>query len=86
METEINLGEDIVYKVTNGDETYMLREPSVEEVKGFSDKEDDRTSVDSFFDLIITLGMPEDVARKMPVRKVTKLCEGILQGFKDEKK
>jgi hypothetical protein len=80
--TEIDLGDNIVFKVTYAGKEFRLREPTVREVQNFKDKEE---GADLVTELLTKLGMPKEVLEEMPVSKIKKLIDGIVGGMSEKK-
>lgn len=81
---EIDLGEDVVFKVKLSGKIYELREPTVKDVKVLQTA-GEGDSDEAILDFIISLGMPKDVANNLGLMKLQKLSKGLVSTF-DEKK
>jgi len=85
---DIDLGDAITFNVKLGSESYKLREPTAGEVKDYSAKvkevgEDD--AMRPFLDLVVSLGMPEEVAISLGVTKMAALATGLMGGLTEKK-
>lgn len=80
---DIDLGEELTFNVKVGSNSYILREPTYKDVKALqgSDVEEDV----AFINLVVGLGMPEDVAENLGVLKLKKLADGIMAPFSEKK-
>ena len=83
----IDLGEEIIFKVALGDKTYELREPSVLEMSAFKTKIDasEDTGLAEMVNLLVVIGMPKKVVENLGIQKMNKLVEGILGGVTEKK-
>lgn len=81
--TEIDLGQDLEFKVKYSGKDYLLREPTVAEIEKFKDSE--AVKKDGVIGFLAALGMPEDVVKAMPVSKLKKLVDGLVEGLSQKK-
>ncbi len=80
---DIDLGQDVSFKVTYNGSVYMLREPSVKEVMGLKDMDaQDQNAILSFMD---NLGLPVAVSEKMPISKVKRLIDTLVGAISEKK-
>jgi hypothetical protein len=80
---DIDLGQDVVFKVKYNSKEYALREPTVKETVGLKDVgADDQYAVLKF---IATLGLPLEVAEAMPLSKIKKLVETLVGAISEKK-
>ena len=84
---QIDLGPKTVYKVTMGENSYSLREPTGHDVKAFEKSLKDKkvSELDAFESFIVGLGMREDVAQNLGVTQLKKLSDGLTGGFAEKK-
>lgn len=80
---EIDLGQEIVFKVKLGANCYELREPTLRDVKKLRAQDDDEEK--AFEDFLIDLGMPKDVLENLGVFKLKKLSESLISTFNEKK-
>lgn len=81
--TEIDLGADVEFRVKYSGKEYVLREPTVQEIEKF--KDESAVQKDSVIALLARLGMPEETVKAMPVSKVKKLIDGLVEGLSQKK-
>lgn len=84
---DINLGDDIIFKVSLNGESYELREPTVKEMSEFKsnlDASEDK-GLDEMISLLVRIGMPSEVVNSLGIQKMNKLVEGILGGVTEKK-
>lgn len=81
---EIDLGEEIIFKVKLSGNVYELREPTVRDVK-ILQKAGEEESDQAVLDFIISLGMPEEIANNLGLMKLQKLSKGLVSTFEEKK-
>lgn len=81
---DIDLGNEIVFKVKLNGQTHEMREPTLKDVKNFQAGSAENAE-QGFLDFVVSLGLPLDVAENMGVTKLKKLSESLIVSF-DEKK
>lgn len=80
---DIDLGQDVVFKVSYNSSIYELREPTVGEMQGLKKKmEDDEMALIKF---LANLGLPESVGSGMPVTKIKKLVDAMVGAISEKK-
>lgn len=80
---EIDLGQDVAFKVKYNSKEYTLREPTVKETVAFRDVgNEDQYAVLKF---ISSLGLPLEVAEAMPISKIKKLIEALVGAVQEKK-
>lgn len=80
---KIDLGDEIVFDVHLNGTVHKLREPSVNDVKKLRDSEKEgHDDIDAFIDFVVRLGMPQDVAQNLGVKKLQILSEGLIGEMK----
>lgn len=84
LKHEIDLGDDVVFKVKYGGKEYELREPTVSEVSKFKEM-GEAEGKDFVLNMLEKLGMPREVAQDMPMSKLKKLVDGIVNGLTEKK-
>ncbi len=82
--TDLDLGADIEFNVKYGGKEYKLREPTVMEIETFK-TEDEGGAKGAITALLEKLGMPQGVVETMPMSKVRKLIEGLIEGMTGKK-
>ena len=84
---EIDLGKEVVIKVTVGGEMYELHEPTVDDIEVMMDvdKDDIKSSNRALQKFIVGLGMPEEVVTSLGFSKLKKLAEGLTSSFSEKK-
>jgi hypothetical protein len=80
---EIDLGQEIEFKVKMGDKVWLLREPTLKDVKHFREKSENED--DAFIDFLVKLGMPRDAAESLGILKLKKLAESLISSFNEKK-
>ena len=81
---KIELGQETSFEVEIGGKVYNLREPSVEEIDRFRDSSADQgTNIVTQF--LSTIGMPEDVVKKLPMSKARRLIDGMMDELTKKK-
>lgn len=79
---DIDLGEEVIFKVKLGAKSYELREPTLKDVKAMQKSKDQEGA---FVDLIVNLGLPKDVADNLGMLKLKKLSEGLMAPLQEKK-
>jgi hypothetical protein len=78
---DIDLGQDVEFVVKYNGASFKMREPSVLEATSLKDG----TDTMSIVDFLNKLGLPTEVANKMPVSKMKKLVETMLGAISEKK-
>ncbi len=81
---EIDLGNEVVFKVKLNGEVYSLREPTVKDIRVLNQKGEDKSD-ESVIDFIVSLGMPQKIADNLGLMKLKKLSEGLVSTFQEKK-
>lgn len=82
--TTIDLGADVEFKVLYGGKEYTLREPTVKEIEIFKASESAGEN-GALVKLLADVGLPSSVAESMPVSKLKKLIDGLIEGMTGKK-
>lgn len=74
---KIELGEEIKVDVAYKGKTYVLREPTVDEVESISDNNQsgDKLRISEF---LVKLGLPSEVVKSMGASKASTLIERLM--------
>lgn len=81
---DLDLGDDLTFKIKSSGKEYTLREPSVAEIDSFrGNAEADGAKV--LVRLLTTLGMPEDVVLNMGMSKAKRLVDWMLEELTKKK-
>ena len=82
----IDLGAEVTYSVKVADKVYDLREPSAKEVNKFREEiEKEDKALEAFTSLVVTIGMPQEVAEGLPISKLRKLADALTEGITEKK-
>lgn len=81
---EIDLGPEIVITIKMGNDSYELREPTVDDVEAMTKAEDGETNK-ALIALLIDLGLPKDVANSLGIIRLKRLSDGLMKGFESKK-
>jgi hypothetical protein len=84
---DIDLGQNVAYKVKIDGKEYELREPSVKDVMHFQEsmKDGEQESVSKTISFISDLGLPLEVCENLGLSKLKKLVDSLV-GELNEKK
>lgn len=76
---EIDLGNEIVYTVKIGSQSFEMREPSALEIEEFKRSVDAQgeSTITPAIELVVKLGLPKENAEKLGLQKLNKLLEGL---------
>lgn len=81
----IDLGNDVEFEVKYAGAVYALREPSAREMneyqKALKADEKNERGIELLIDFVSRLGLPKDVAEKMPGSKLNRLVSGLVEGM-----
>lgn len=78
---EIDLGEEVKIKVKIGSESYVLREPTQEDIELLSNEDNNQ----AFFDFIVKLGLPKHVTESLGVIRLKKLADSLTEELSAKK-
>lgn len=82
----IDLGDEVVFKVKVGEQTYDLKEPNESQIMALAENDgDDNESFAKLKGFMVELGMPADVVSSLGVFRLKKFIEA-LTGELSEKK
>lgn len=84
---DLDLGKEVVYKITFKGETYKMREPTYEDVQTHTKAlNKDPDNPDLLINYLENLGLPSKFTKTLGVSKIKTICDKITGGFDDKKK
>lgn len=78
---EIDLGEEVKIKVKIGAESYILREPTQDDLEILNNQDNNK----AFFDFIINLGLPRNVTEGLGVIRLKRLADKLTEELSAKK-
>lgn len=84
----IDLGSSKVFEVKLGEKVYPLAEPKVCHVRKYqklAKEADTSDELGAFIELVVDLGLPDEVAKNLSIMQLKKLSDGLLGGITEKK-